>query len=288
MSNIPAPVTKRLIAAVPKFRKILQVAKERDINESDTVAIVSDMLAEIFGFDKYTEISREYAIQRTYCDLAVKTGKSIEYLVEVKAIGLELNDKHLKQAVNYAAREGVKWVILTNGIEWQIHRVTLDEKVSNKGLVVIDMITINPRNKEQQNMLFMLCKRGVKKDLFSEFYEYKQSVNRYTIGALLQTDAVANCVRKELRKFKSGIKVDLNEVKEIIKKETIKREVLESDMAIEANKQLAKFQKKQQRANKKTPPDNEEKSQDTHGDAPSTHTPPNETAEYPDDQTPPT
>lgn len=254
MSNIPASVKKRLIATVPKFRKVLQAAKERDINESDTVAIVTDMLAEIFGFDKYSEITREFAIQGTYCDLAVKTGKGIEYLLEVKAIGLELNEKHLKQAVNYAAREGVKWVILTNGIEWEIHRVTLDEKVVSERLVVLDLTEINPRSKDQQNMLFLLCKRGVKKDLISEFYEYKQSVNRYTIGALLLTDAVANLVRKELRKFKPGIKVDADEVNFIIQNETIKREVLESDLAVEANKQLARFQKKQQRAKNKTAP----------------------------------
>ena len=149
MANIPGAVTKRLIATVPKFRKILQAAKERDINESDTVAIVTDMLSDIFGFDKYSEITREYAIQGTYCDLAVKTGKGIEYLIEVKAIGLELNDKHLKQTVNYAAREGVKWAVLTNGIEWEIHRVTLDDKVNSERLVTIDITEINPRSKDQ-------------------------------------------------------------------------------------------------------------------------------------------
>jgi len=251
MSNIPASVKKRLIATVPKFRKVLQAAKERDINESDTAAIVTDMLAEIFGFDKYSEITREYAVQGTYCDLAVKTGKGIEYLLEVKAIGLELNEKHLKQAVNYAAREGVKWVILTNAIEWEIYRVTLDDKVNSERLVVLDLTEINPRIKDQQNMLFLLCKRGVKKDLISEFYEYKQSVNRHTIGALLLTDVVANLVRRELRKFKPGIKVDVDEIKSIIQHETIKREVLESRLAVEANK-LAKFLKKRRRAKNQT------------------------------------
>ena len=67
------------------------------------------MLEQIFGFDKYSEITREFVIQGTYCDLAIKTGKAVDYLIEVKAIGLSLRDSHLKQAVNYASREGI-WV----------------------------------------------------------------------------------------------------------------------------------------------------------------------------------
>jgi len=101
MAKIPSVVQKRLNEAVPKFRKVLEQARERDVNESDTVTIVTDMLEEVFGFDKYADITREFAIQGTYCDLAIKTGKQVDYLIEVKAIGLELKDNHLKQAVNY-------------------------------------------------------------------------------------------------------------------------------------------------------------------------------------------
>ena len=44
MINIPAAVAKRLTTTVPKFKKILNKAKERDVNESDTVTIITDML----------------------------------------------------------------------------------------------------------------------------------------------------------------------------------------------------------------------------------------------------
>jgi predicted type IV restriction endonuclease len=252
MSNIPAVVIKRLTTAVPKFKKILAKAKERDVNESDTVTIITDMLEEIFGFDKYSEITREFAIQGTYCDLAIKTNKGIEYLIEVKAIGLELNDKHLKQAVNYASREGIKWVVLTNGMKWEMHRVSLEGKVQSEHIFSIDFIEANPKQKDHQELLFLLCKRGVQKDLIGDYYEYRQSVNRYTIGALLLTDSVTNVIRKELRKLKPGIKVDSSEISDLIKSQIIKREILESEAGIEANKQVAKFLKKQEREKNKT------------------------------------
>ncbi len=247
MANIPTTVVKRLGTSVPKFKKILAKAKERDVNESDTVTIITDMLEEIFGFDKYSEITREYAIQGTYCDLAIKSDKGIEYLIEVKAIGLDLNDKHLKQAVNYACREGVKWVVLTNGITWEIHRVSLDDKVQNKRIFSFNFMNINLRQKDQQELLFMLCKRGIQKDLIDDYYEYRQSVNRYTIGALLTTDSIAEVVRRELRKLKPGIKVEISDIQYLIQNGVLKREILESDAGEEANKQVNKFLKKQER-----------------------------------------
>jgi hypothetical protein len=58
MANVPAIVSKRLISTVPKFKKILLKAKEYDANESNTVTIITDMLEAIFGFDKYSDITR--------------------------------------------------------------------------------------------------------------------------------------------------------------------------------------------------------------------------------------
>ena len=251
MDNIPTRVIQRLQNSIPKFRKILEQSLERDVNESDTVTIIIDMLEEIFGFDKYSEVTREYAIQGTYCDLAIKTGKAIEYLLEVKAIGLDLNDKHLRQAVSYAAKEGVRWVVLTNGIHWIIHRVTVENKVQHERIFDIDMMSINPKQKDHQILLFLLCKRGIEQDLIDDFYEYKQSVNRYTVAYLLLTDPVAISIRRELKKLKPGIKVDFEEIKNIIENDIIKRDILENEEGIEAKKQITKFVKKQEKEKNK-------------------------------------
>ena len=113
----------RFIKEVRHFQRILRQARDRDVNESDTVTIIADMLERIFGFDKYTEVTSELAIRGTFCDLAVKIDDAVQYLIEVKAIGLQLKDTHLRQAVNYGANHGVPWVALTNGVDWEIYRV---------------------------------------------------------------------------------------------------------------------------------------------------------------------
>lgn len=245
MTNTPSIVVKRLINNVPKFQKILKQAKENDINEADTVTIITDILEQVFGFDKYSEITREYAIKGTYCDLAIKNEKAIEYLIEVKAIGLDLKNNHLNQAVGYASKEGIKWVVLTNGISWQIYRVTLDKKVHAKQLFEFEFTDINIRKKDAQDLIFLLCKRGVEKDLIDNYYQHRQSVNEYTLGALLITDPVLNTLRRELRKFKPGIKVDISELRDILSHDIIKRAVQTNDAGVEAGKKISRFIKQQ-------------------------------------------
>ena len=248
MATIPAATKRRLASAVPKFKKVLQRAAERDVNESDTVTIVTDILEEVFGFDKYSDITREYAIQGTYCDLAIKTGKKVDYLIEVKAVGISLKDTHLRQAINYAAQEGIRWIVLTNGLIWEVHRVSVENRVDSSKLIEFVFTDINPRKNDDQELLFLLCKRGLKKDLIDDFYEYRQSVNRYTTAAILLSDPVVSVVRRELRRIKTGLKVSNEQVEDLLLNEVLKRDVVESDPAIEAKKAVQKALKKKLRA----------------------------------------
>ncbi len=232
MPSVPATVSKRLSATVPRYQKNLQFLRDRDVNEADTVVIVADMLSEVFGYDKYTEITREYAIKGTYCDIAIKRdGANVDVLVEVKAIGLELKDIHLRQVINYASQSGITWAVLTNGIHWQVHRVSVDGTVNHEKFLEFNFLELSGRKKEDQQALFTLCKRALDKDYITEVYEYKQSVNRYAIGAILQTGEASALVRRILRKIKPGLKVTSEEIGILIESEVLRREVTQSEEA---------------------------------------------------------
>ena len=110
-------------------------------------------------------------------------------------------------------------------------------------------------------MLLLLCKRGISKDLIDEFYEYRQSVNRYSIAALLQTEPVVTAIRRELRRIKNGVKVTTEEIQSLITHEILKRDVVESDAVKEANKVIKKVIKKNSKA-KPAPPKNTESKSD--------------------------
>ena len=45
MPRIPQKVARRLSSALKQFQPILESAKSRDVNESDTVVIVTDILS---------------------------------------------------------------------------------------------------------------------------------------------------------------------------------------------------------------------------------------------------
>ncbi len=83
---IASRISDRLAAGLKKYQPILSSAKSRDVNESDTSLIATDILAEVFGYDKYSEITRELCIRGTFCDLATRIDGKFQLLIEVKAI----------------------------------------------------------------------------------------------------------------------------------------------------------------------------------------------------------
>jgi len=239
MASIPKRVSERLSKETRRFQKVLRGAKDRDINESDTVLIITDMLALVFGYDKWTEITSEYAIRGTYCDLAVKTDENVKYLIEVKAIGLDLKESHVRQAVGYGAEHGIQWVVLTNGIDWEIYRIKFERsdkthQLGHELLCAFNFLDLNPRKKEDQDILYLLCKEGLTKDVIEEYHERLMSVNKFVISAILQSDAGLNMLRRELKRVSPGIKVETDEISSILTTDVLKRDVVEGDSTKEA------------------------------------------------------
>ena len=251
MINIPKKVRDRLVKQVPRFQKILANAKNRDVHESDTVTIVVDMLGHVFGFDKYTEITSEQAIKGTFCDLAVKIDGKTKYLIEVKAIGLDLKENHLRQAVNYGANEGIPWVVLTNGMEWQIHRIHFERPVSSTLVTTINFEEVSHRNKDHLGQIFLLCRQGIKRQVIEEFHERSQLVNRFTIAALTKTDPILTILRRELRRLGPGLKVEKEEIQELLESGVLKRDVSQGEDAEQAAKLVKKAAAKRIRKKKK-------------------------------------
>lgn len=168
MAAIPKRITERFIKTLPKFQKVLQIAKDRDVNESDTVSIINDIIGEVLGYDKYIEITSELAIRGTYCDLALRVDDKVEFIVEAKAIGISLKEAHMKQACDYGANHGVQWILLTNGITWKIYRIRFEQPINYDLVATFDLMKLNPDTEKGRNLLYMLSKEGLAKDALSK------------------------------------------------------------------------------------------------------------------------
>ncbi|MCK5125144.1 MAG: type I restriction enzyme HsdR N-terminal domain-containing protein [candidate division Zixibacteria bacterium] len=263
MIKVPKKVVERLNKEVGQFQKILKAAKDRDINESDTVTIVTDMLANVFGFDKYSDVTRECAIQGTYCDLAIKLDSHIKYLIEVKAIGLDLKENHLRQAVNYGANKGIRWVVLTNGIDWEIYWLKFESKVDYDLVCSFNFLELNAKRHEDQSKLFILCKKGIRADAMEQYGKRVQSVNRYMIGALILTEPVINTIRLTLKKISPSIKVTNDEIENILSHDVLKRDIREGEIAGKAKSRVNKILKKHSQKRKAKQKDKNNKSNDS-------------------------
>lgn len=244
MAKLPKKILERFQKSIPRFQRVLKIAKDRDVNESDTVAILNDILGEVFGYDKYIEVTSEFAIRGTYCDLAIKIGDKVEFLIEAKAIGIKLKEQHVKQAIDYGANHGVQWVILTNGIEWRVYRIRFEKPINYDLVCSFYFTELNHKDENTQERLFLICKEGIAKNSRDDYFDKVQSVNRYVIGNLIIADPVISVVRRELRKLADGLKVDAIEVERIIRTEVLKREIIEGDDAESASKRVAKFYRK--------------------------------------------
>jgi hypothetical protein len=240
MATIPTKVAQRLSNGLRRFQPIIAGARARDINEADTVTIVKDVLSELFGFDKYAEVTSEHAIRGTYCDLAIKIEGALHILIEVKAIGIDFKAMHLKQAVDYAANQGVDWVVLTNGAVWQVHRVSFAKPIDQELVAEFDLLGIDPRSEQHLEMLYLLTKEGIQKSALDELYTRRQATSRFLVGALLLTEPILAVIRRELRRISPDVRVECEEIAEILASEVIKREVVESDGACEATRRIQK------------------------------------------------
>ena len=243
MATIPKKVVERYMKTVSKFQRVLKSARDRDINEADTVVIIQDILVEVFGFKKYLEITREFAIPGGYCDLAIKVDEKIQYLIEVKAIGHNLKDHDLRQVVNYGANKGVHWVVLTNGIKWELYKIQVEERITHELVSPFDFLELNPRKKEDQEKLFLLSKKGLL-SAREDYYERVQSVNRFVIGAIVLSKPIMSAIKKDIRKLSTGLKVEITEIEKILQNEVLKRDVIEGDEASGAISRVHRFSRK--------------------------------------------
>jgi hypothetical protein len=238
MPQVPNKVATRLSAAIKRFQLVIASAKSRDAHESDTVIIVTDMLSEVFGFDKYSEITSECAIRGTWCDLAIKIDSAFQYLIEVKAIGLDLKDSYTKQAVDYSANQGTDWVILTNAEIWRIYKIIFSKPIDSELVLELNFSDLNPKKSSDIELVYNLTREGWMKSALGEFHTRKQALSRFFMGALVVSSPVLEVIRRELRRISPDVKIGLEQIKSVLVNDVLKREVVESEKAEEARKKI--------------------------------------------------
>ncbi|MDO8878386.1 MAG: type I restriction enzyme HsdR N-terminal domain-containing protein [Pseudolabrys sp.] len=241
--GISAKVSARISTQLKRYQGVLSAIQKKDISEADTVTVINDILADACGYDKYHEVTSQYAIRGTFVDLAVRVDDTIRYLIEVKAIGIELKDIHVKQAIDYAANEGIEWVVLTNGAMWRVYKVHFGQPIEKILVCEVDLISSSPKSGEILECFGNLSREGFSKSTMADLLHQKQVTNKFTVAALLVSDDMLDDLRKEIRRLGSGIKVDIDYLRSLLVNDIIKRDLIDGEEAKAAAQNVKRLQR---------------------------------------------
>lgn len=237
MADISLEARGRLADGIRKFQPVLTKAREAGKNESDTVTIITDMLSEVFGYDKYEHITSELAIKRQFCDLAIMIDGQVRLLIECKAVGIDLREEHVIQATNYAANAGIDWVVLTNGIHWMLYRIIFEKPVEHIMVYDFDFCKMAPDSADDYALLFGLCLEAFTpkgNELLEKMYNQRGTVNRYIIAQVLLNDWMIATIRRSVQRHFPSVQLTDAELRRIMRDEIFRQEIVESSAADEA------------------------------------------------------
>lgn len=188
---------------------IITKAKKTNTKEADTRTIVLDILTDMLGWDRYENITAEYAIKGGYADYAIqkrdaKGNAQIYAIVEIKPISLRLNDNHYRQARDYAINEGVPWVFLTNGSDWQVYRVEINKRktpavpeVFHCFSVSIDNTDMRPA--ERAEWLYYLTEESSRKAELDGLHQKLKAISPENLVRRLLSKSVVDRIRRDVK-----------------------------------------------------------------------------------------
>jgi hypothetical protein len=122
--------------------------------------------------------------------------------------------------------------------------VKFTKPIDQELVAEFDLLSINAKDQEHVDRLFIICKEGWQKDAISDFYGHSQMLSRFSLGAAILSEPVLESIRRELRKaFEGAPLFQLEDISRTISAEVLKRDVQEGPQSLEASKRFGKLGK---------------------------------------------
>ena len=185
--------------ALRKFSRQFNDLRNQKANEANTVARLWQFFQEVLGYDGIKEISGETEMKGKYVDICLKVGDSICMLVEAKAAAVKLRVRQIDQAKHYAVDNGYDWVLLTNGVEWNLYHVSYieDEGIEYTPAFAVSLADMKNLDDAAIN-LAVLHRRSIAKGELDRFWERKSALCAGSIGKAIFHERVLKVLRSEI------------------------------------------------------------------------------------------
>jgi predicted type IV restriction endonuclease len=214
--------------AIRRFSRPIQEIIARDANEGDTRLVVTDFLCEGLGYDKFEDLTTEFAVKGEFADYGVRIDKQLVAFIEVKRVTQNLNVRHLRQVETYAVKEGLQWIILTNGQVWQAYHVfaKTGQQVATHLALEVDILGEASLAQKVEG-LFYLHHAALKRNLIDDLWKRKAATSASSLAEILVTEPVLDAVRREIRRT-SGYNPETAELARTLRGGVIRPELLSS------------------------------------------------------------
>lgn len=211
--------------ALRRFQKPLTDLVNRDANEGDTRLLVTDFLCDALGYDKYEDLTTEFAVRGEFADYGIRIDKQLVAFIEVKRAAQKLHARHLRQVETYAVKEGLEWVVLTNGQIWQVYHIAAGtgQQVATTLTLEVDLLGSESPTKKT-GALFHLHRNALKRSTIDELWKRQTATAPGVLAAVLVSAPVLDAIRKEVRRT-SGYNPDPDEISASLTRSVIRADL---------------------------------------------------------------
>jgi len=210
---------EQINSGLKKISKALAALEERDAVEADTRLLVTDVLCDLLGFDKYEELTAEYSVKGEFADFGIRIDRQMSAFVEIKRVAQKLNPTHLRQVETYCLKQGVQWAILTNARHWQVYNVQAapGEQAETNLVLEVDLLDPQTKPKEKVESLLPISRVGFTRGLIDAAWKQRYVSSPKALGPVVLSKSVIDEIRKELWR-QQKVKVDTTVIRASVEK----------------------------------------------------------------------
>lgn len=222
MANKSAVMTR---SSLREACQLIQDVYKMDGNEAETRKRLERIFENLLGYDGMKHLSREHAVRASglteHLDFAIRLDGAPDatplMVVETKAVGVDLRQKHIKQATSYAINLGCNWILLTNGREWHVYHMEfrLNEPPDARLLEQWNLLNDDPA--DLLTKFATISYRSVKRGELGKLWETAKVLQPNSLlAAMLSRDSLKT-MRRVLKK-EAGVQIALEDIVEGIRK----------------------------------------------------------------------
>lgn len=180
------------------FLPQIKSAINQELNESNTRMILDKIFMDVFGYS-IEEIKAEQKIQGRSADYVLSINDVDAVVVEAKKAGMPLRHKQIFQATSYGAYSGIKWVLLTNLVTWQLYHISTQDRVDANLVFSIDVLP-NANQDDLERLVFISRYWMEQKSALDKLYNEIKALSYESIIGAIITEDVINKIRLVIKR----------------------------------------------------------------------------------------